>query len=157
MNQNQSVASYEFWPTRGAPVPSPFLEETQPANLCVSSPSLSLSCLRLSALTDPTPPLSLSSPGSLLPALTPPIHHLPVTAPVHRADPLTWLLSTGQIFMQANWQTTLLNYTSGVETRLPNIPVAQKTYPASGATAMLPLTGESLRSCAGGLESARGG
>lgn len=42
--------------------------------------------------------------------------------------------------MQANWQTTLLNLTTGVETSLPNITHAQKTYPASGATAMLPLT-----------------
>lgn len=42
--------------------------------------------------------------------------------------------------MQANWQTTLLNYTSGVETRLPNITKAQRTYPAAGAIAMLPLT-----------------
>jgi hypothetical protein len=42
--------------------------------------------------------------------------------------------------MQANWQTTLLNYTSNTERRLPNITKAQKTYPASGAIAMLPLT-----------------
>lgn len=42
--------------------------------------------------------------------------------------------------MQASWQTTLLNYTSHVETPLPNIIHAQRTYPASGATAMLPLT-----------------
>jgi hypothetical protein len=41
VNQNQSVASYEFWPTRGDPVASPFLEDTQPANLCPSSPSSS--------------------------------------------------------------------------------------------------------------------
>lgn len=43
--------------------------------------------------------------------------------------------------MQADWQTTLLNYTTGREKRLANIPKAQKTYPASGAVAMLPLTG----------------
>lgn len=42
--------------------------------------------------------------------------------------------------MQANWQTTLFNYTTAEETRLPNITHAQKTYPASGAIAMLPLT-----------------
>lgn len=51
--------------------------------------------------------------------------------------------------MQADWQTTLLNYTSGEETRLPNITIAQKTYPASGATAMLPQTGASLDSSTG--------
>ncbi|KAL8283502.1 hypothetical protein RQP46_005605 [Phenoliferia psychrophenolica] len=54
--------------------------------------------------------------------------------------PLTWLLPSGLIFMQANWQTTLFNYTSAVETRLPNITHAQKTYPATGSIAMLPLT-----------------
>ncbi|KAK4701875.1 hypothetical protein P7C70_g4353, partial [Phenoliferia sp. Uapishka_3] len=54
--------------------------------------------------------------------------------------PLTWLLPNGLVFMQANWQTTLFNYTTNRETRLPNITKAQKTYPASGSTAMLPLT-----------------
>ncbi|KAL8291595.1 hypothetical protein RQP46_001853 [Phenoliferia psychrophenolica] len=88
VSQKQSVATYEFWPTKGSPINSTFLEDTQPANLY----------------------------------------------------PLTWLLPSGLIFMQANWQTTLLNYTSNVETRLPNITHAQKTYPASGAIAMLPLT-----------------
>ncbi|KAM0748117.1 DUF1929-domain-containing protein [Meredithblackwellia eburnea MCA 4105] len=88
VNQHQSVPTYEFWPTKGSPVTSPFLEDTQPANLY----------------------------------------------------PLTWLLPNGLLFMQADWQTTLLNYTSNAETRLPNITHAQKTYPASGATAMLPLT-----------------
>ncbi|KAM0746295.1 glyoxal oxidase [Meredithblackwellia eburnea MCA 4105] len=87
-DQMQSVPSYEFWPTRGDPIISPFLEDTQPANLY----------------------------------------------------PLTWLLSNGLIFMQADWQTTLVNYTSNVEKRLPNITHAQRTYPASGATSMLPLT-----------------
>lgn len=46
--------------------------------------------------------------------------------------------------MQANWQTTLFNYTTAEETRLPNITKAQKTYPATGAIAMLPLTGTSF-------------
>lgn len=88
VNQNQSVPTYEFWPSTGAPILSPFLQRTQPANLY----------------------------------------------------PLTWLLPSGLIFMQADWQTTLLNYTSQVETALPNITHAQRTYPASGATTMLPLT-----------------
>ena len=44
--------------------------------------------------------------------------------------------------MQANWQTMLLNYSTNAEVRLPNITKAQKTYPASGAIAMLPLTVE---------------
>ncbi|KDE02649.1 hypothetical protein MVLG_06808 [Microbotryum lychnidis-dioicae p1A1 Lamole] len=54
--------------------------------------------------------------------------------------PLSFLLSNGLIFMQASWKTQLLNHSSGAETPLPDIPFAQKTYPASGATAMLPLT-----------------
>jgi hypothetical protein len=86
--QKQNVPTYEFWPTKGAPINSTFLVDTQPANLY----------------------------------------------------PLTWLLPNGLIFMQANWQTTLLNYTTAAESRLPNITRAQKTYPASGATVMLPLT-----------------
>jgi hypothetical protein len=89
-DQRQNNPTYEFWPTKGAPVNSTFLSVTQPANLY----------------------------------------------------PLTWLLPNGLIFMQANWQTTLLNYTTNVETPLPNITHAQKTYPASGSTAMLPLTVE---------------
>lgn len=42
--------------------------------------------------------------------------------------------------MQAGWATTLLNYTSLEEQRLPNITHAQRTYPASGSSALLPLT-----------------
>ncbi|SGY97902.1 BQ5605_C035g11431 [Microbotryum silenes-dioicae] len=82
------ISTSEFWPTRGDPVNSTFLANTQPANLY----------------------------------------------------PLSWLLPNGLVFMQADWQTQLLNYTSGDETALPNITIAQKTYPSSGATAMLPLT-----------------
>lgn len=51
---DQSVPTYEFWPTRGDPVNSTFLMQTQPANLY----------------------------------------------------PLTWLLPSGLVFMQADWQTT---------------------------------------------------
>lgn len=57
--------------------------------------------------------------------------------------PLTWLLPNGLLFMQAAWETTMLNYTSNAEIRLPNITHAQRTYPASGANAMLALTSES--------------
>jgi hypothetical protein len=54
--------------------------------------------------------------------------------------PITFLLPSGQLLIQTNWATELLNYTSGVETPLANIPYAVRTYPASGATVMLPLT-----------------
>lgn len=33
----QNVPTYEFWPTRGAPVNSTFLMQTMPANLCTPS------------------------------------------------------------------------------------------------------------------------
>lgn len=86
-------------------------------------------------------------PSSLIPSL--PTSVCPSPTPCIRctdadsaADPLTWLLPNGLLFMQANWQTTLVNYTTSAETRLPNITKAQKTYPATGAIAMLPLTVE---------------
>lgn len=44
--------------------------------------------------------------------------------------------------MNAAWETTLLNYTSNEEARLPNITHAQRTYPSSGANAMLVLTSD---------------
>lgn len=51
--------------------------------------------------------------------------------------PLTWLLPSGLLFIQAGWKATLLDYVNNKETRLPNIPDAVKVYPASGATTML--------------------
>lgn len=57
-----------------------------------------------------------------------------------REDPLTWLLPSGLLFLQASWMTTLMNYTTAAETRLPNMTHAQRTYPGSAASAMLPLT-----------------
>ncbi|GAA5975977.1 hypothetical protein JCM21900_005509 [Sporobolomyces salmonicolor] len=88
VNQMQNTPTYEYVPSRGSPINSTFLADTQPANLY----------------------------------------------------PLTWLLPNGMLFMQANWQTTLVNLTTHKETRLPNITHAQRTYPSSGGTAMLPLT-----------------
>jgi len=54
--------------------------------------------------------------------------------------PLTWLLPSGKLFIQSNWATVLLDLTTYVETPLDNIPDAVRTYPASAATIMLPLT-----------------
>lgn len=54
--------------------------------------------------------------------------------------PLTWLLPSGNLFIQSNWETVLLNLATNVETQLDNIPDAVRTYPASAATIMLPLT-----------------
>lgn len=40
--------------------------------------------------------------------------------------PLTWLMSDGRLFVQAGWQTTMLDYENNVEERLPNITHAQR-------------------------------
>lgn len=53
---------------------------------------------------------------------------------------LTWLLPSGNIFFQSNLATEIFDYKKNVEYPLPNIPHAVRTYPASAATAMLPLT-----------------
>ncbi|MBW0470069.1 hypothetical protein O181_009784 [Austropuccinia psidii MF-1] len=53
---------------------------------------------------------------------------------------LTWLLPSGNLFLQANLGTEIYDYKNNVEYPLPNIPHAVRTYPASAATAMLPLT-----------------
>ncbi|GJN94121.1 hypothetical protein Rhopal_007195-T1 [Rhodotorula paludigena] len=54
--------------------------------------------------------------------------------------PLTWLMSDGRLFVQAGWQTTMLDYENNVEERLPNITHAQRPYPAGAGSAMLPMT-----------------
>ncbi|PPR00527.1 hypothetical protein CVT24_005501 [Panaeolus cyanescens] len=87
-DKTQTVPTYEFFPPRGPPITSPFLENTLPANLY----------------------------------------------------PLTWLLPSGNLFIQANWESTILNPDTKLETPLDKIPDAVRTYPASAATVMLPLT-----------------
>ncbi|KZT61288.1 copper radical oxidase [Calocera cornea HHB12733] len=54
--------------------------------------------------------------------------------------PLTWLLPSGNLLIQTNWNTAIFDHKNVVEYALPNIPNAVRTYPGSGATAMLPLT-----------------
>ncbi|KDQ12600.1 hypothetical protein BOTBODRAFT_176282 [Botryobasidium botryosum FD-172 SS1] len=54
--------------------------------------------------------------------------------------PLTWLLPSGKLFIQSNWGAEIFDYKKAVETTINNIPHAVRTYPASAATAMLPLT-----------------
>lgn len=56
--------------------------------------------------------------------------------------PHTFLMSNGELFMQANRETILWNWNKNSETRLPNIPVAPRVYPASGGAALLPLRPE---------------
>jgi hypothetical protein len=36
--------------------------------------------------------------------------------------PLTWLLPSGNLFIQTNWETELLNLKTGKETFLANVP-----------------------------------
>ncbi|KAF9046801.1 copper radical oxidase [Hymenopellis radicata] len=66
-------------------------------------------------------------------------HILQTTLPTN-LFPLTWLLPSGKILLQSNWDTALLNYHTGEETPLDTMPDAVRTYPASAGTIMLPLT-----------------
>ncbi|WVR07362.1 hypothetical protein IAU60_004403 [Kwoniella sp. DSM 27419] len=52
---------------------------------------------------------------------------------------LTWLMPSGKLFMQANRKTILYDYETQEVTNLPDMPYATRVYPASAATAMLPL------------------
>jgi hypothetical protein len=54
--------------------------------------------------------------------------------------PLTWLLPSGQLFIQTNWAAEIFDYHNNIEYALPNMPLAVRTYPASGGSTMLPLT-----------------
>ncbi|GAC98628.1 hypothetical protein PHSY_006222 [Pseudozyma hubeiensis SY62] len=55
--------------------------------------------------------------------------------------PHTYLMPSGKIFMQANVSTVLWDHQNNVQTNLPDMPGGVvRVYPASGATAMLPLT-----------------
>jgi hypothetical protein len=54
--------------------------------------------------------------------------------------PLVWLLPSGNILIQAYKQAVIFDYKNKAEYQLPDIPDCARVYPASGATAMLPLT-----------------
>ncbi|KAJ7499036.1 glyoxal oxidase [Mycena latifolia] len=57
------------------------------------------------------------------------------------AYPHSFLLSSGKMFVQANISTMIWDYESNTETELPDMPNnVVRVYPASGATAMLPMT-----------------
>ncbi len=84
----QDNPTYEFFPSKGDPIPSEILRTTLPTNLY----------------------------------------------------PLTWLLPSGKLFIQSNWNTSLVDYHTYEETPLDPIPDAVRTYPASAGTIMLPLT-----------------
>ncbi|KII91409.1 hypothetical protein PLICRDRAFT_104846 [Plicaturopsis crispa FD-325 SS-3] len=53
----------------------------------------------------------------------------------------TYLMPSGKMFVQANLSSILWDYTNNIETDLPDMPNGiARVYPASGATAMMPLT-----------------
>lgn len=54
--------------------------------------------------------------------------------------PITHLLPTGQVLLNINLNAAVLDYHTNTEYPLPAIPHAVRTYPASAANAMLPLT-----------------
>ncbi|KAF8159168.1 copper radical oxidase [Crassisporium funariophilum] len=54
--------------------------------------------------------------------------------------PLTWLLPSGKLLVQATWSTILLDRTTKLETKLDDMPDAVRTYPASAGTVMMPLS-----------------
>jgi hypothetical protein len=54
--------------------------------------------------------------------------------------PLTWLLPSGKLFMQAARKTIIYDYKTKETTDLPDMPIATRVYPASAATVMLPLS-----------------
>ncbi|KAG6855699.1 hypothetical protein H0H87_011890 [Tephrocybe sp. NHM501043] len=70
----------------------------------------------------------------------------PITLPILQRTlpanlyPLTWLLPSGRLLIQSNWETVLYDYKKQRETPLEDIPDAVRTYPASAGTVMLPLT-----------------
>lgn len=70
----------------------------------------------------------------------------PITSPILQNTlpanlyPLTWLLPSGKLFIQSNWNTALLDYNQNLETPLSDVPNAVRVYPASGGSVMLPMT-----------------
>lgn len=52
---------------------------------------------------------------------------------------LTWLMPSGKLFMQANRASILYDWKTQTTENLPDMPYATRVYPASAATAMLPL------------------
>lgn len=54
--------------------------------------------------------------------------------------PLVWLLPSGNIFIQAEFQAAVLDYKNMIEYDIGNIPEAVRVYPASAGTAVFPMT-----------------
>ncbi|GHJ88515.1 hypothetical protein NliqN6_4917 [Naganishia liquefaciens] len=54
--------------------------------------------------------------------------------------PLTWLLPSGNLFIQAEFKAEIFDYKSNTEYYINDIPDAVRVYPASAATAVFPMT-----------------
>ncbi|ORX34898.1 glyoxal oxidase N-terminus-domain-containing protein [Kockovaella imperatae] len=70
-----------------------------------------------------------------------PMDFLNATVPLN-LFPLTFLMPSGKLFMQAYYSTILYDMNAQQEIALPDMPYAARVYPASAAVAMLPLTPE---------------
>ena len=53
--------------------------------------------------------------------------------------PLTWLLPSGRLFMQASRSSIVYDWRTNTTTYLPDMPYSTRVYPASAASALLPL------------------
>ncbi|KAI0029391.1 glyoxal oxidase N-terminus-domain-containing protein [Vararia minispora EC-137] len=54
--------------------------------------------------------------------------------------PLTFLLPSGRLLVQANRKTAIIDHRAGTEELLGDVPDAVRTYPASASVVLLPLT-----------------
>ncbi|WVN87854.1 uncharacterized protein L203_103050 [Cryptococcus depauperatus CBS 7841] len=56
--------------------------------------------------------------------------------------PLVWLLPSGNLFIQAEYQAEIFDYKNNIEYKIHDIPDCVRVYPASAGTAVLPMTPE---------------
>ncbi|WVF65591.1 hypothetical protein IAT40_000321 [Kwoniella sp. CBS 6097] len=56
--------------------------------------------------------------------------------------PLIWLLPSGNLFIQAEFQAEIFDYKNNIEYPINNIPDCVRVYPASAGTAVFPMTPE---------------
>ncbi|ORY24774.1 glyoxal oxidase precursor [Naematelia encephala] len=54
--------------------------------------------------------------------------------------PLTWLLPSGNLFIQAEFQAEIFDYKNNLEYYIEDIPDCVRVYPASAGTAVFPMT-----------------
>ena len=54
--------------------------------------------------------------------------------------PLTWLLPSGNLLIQAEFQAMIYDYKNNIEYNIADIPDCVRVYPASAGTAVFPMT-----------------